>query len=315
MLALTGLALGTVAHAANVQPARAAAWSPVDFRSRQRTIRLGDDQIAYVDEGEGPVALFIHGWPLNGFHWRGSVPALAKIRRCLVPDLMGLGYSDVPADRDLSPTAQAGMLWRLADALGAGSLDLVANDSGVAIAQLMAVQAPDRVASMLLTNGDVHEDSPPKALEPALQAAARGELADMIRAHIETPGFAASPQGLGGICYENPAALTPESIEIYFKPLLASPTREAQFQRYGVAFKPNPLPAIEPQLRKLRAPVRMVWGDADIHFGLHLAEWLDRSLPGSRGIRRVPGAKLFFPEEQPDLIVAEARALWSERRA
>jgi haloalkane dehalogenase len=33
-------------------------------------------------------------------------------------------------------------------------------------------------------------------------------------------------------------------------------------------------------------------------------------MPGSRGVRLVEGAKLFFPEEMPDLIAEEARALW-----
>ena len=40
------------------------------------------------------------------------------------------------------------------------------------------------------------------------------------------------------------------------------------------------------------------------------AEWLDRTLPGSRGVRRVEGAKVFFPEEMPELIAEEAKLLW-----
>ena len=40
------------------------------------------------------------------------------------------------------------------------------------------------------------------------------------------------------------------------------------------------------------------------------AAYLDATFPASRGVRRVPGAKLFFPEEQPDLIADEARQLW-----
>ena len=77
-----------------------------------------------------------------------------------------------------------------------------------------------------------------------------------------------------------------------------------------LAFEPNPLPAIEPALRDFRAPVRMVWGTADIHFDASWADWLDRTFPRSRGVRRVDGAKLFFPEELPALIADEARALW-----
>jgi len=33
-------------------------------------------------------------------------------------------------------------------------------------------------------------------------------------------------------------------------------------------------------------------------------------LPNSRGVRRIAGAKLFFPEEFPDVIAEEARKLW-----
>ena len=62
-----------------------------------------------------------------------------------------------------------------------------------------------------------------------------------------------------------------------------------------VAFEPNPLLAIEPALRRLVPPVRMVWGTADIHFDPSWADWLDRVFPHSRGVRCVEDAKLFFP--------------------
>jgi pimeloyl-ACP methyl ester carboxylesterase len=58
-------------------------------------------------------------------------------------------------------------------------------------------------------------------------------------------------------------------------------------------------------------PLRIVWGAADDVFPLADAEYLDRTFPQSRGIRRVPGAKLFFPEEFPDVIADEARRLWA----
>jgi haloalkane dehalogenase len=40
------------------------------------------------------------------------------------------------------------------------------------------------------------------------------------------------------------------------------------------------------------------------------AEWLDKTLPGSRGIRRLEQANLLFPEEMPDVIAEEAKGLW-----
>jgi hypothetical protein len=54
----------------------------------------------------------------------------------------------------------------------------------------------------------------------------------------------------------------------------------------------------------------MVWALEDQFFKIESAEWLDRTFPGSKGIRRIEGAKLFFPEEMPDLIAEEATKLW-----
>jgi len=57
-------------------------------------------------------------------------------------------------------------------------------------------------------------------------------------------------------------------------------------------------------------PTRIVWGTADNIFSQASPDYLDRTLGNSRGVRRVPGAKLFFPEEMPELIAKEAMMLW-----
>jgi hypothetical protein len=53
-----------------------------------------------------------------------------------------------------------------------------------------------------------------------------------------------------------------------------------------------------------------VWGTGDTIFSPASPDYLDQTFPNSRGIRRVAGAKLFFPEELPDIIAEEARRLW-----
>ena len=47
-----------------------------NFHARRRFAEVGSGRIAYVEEGEGPVALFIHGVPLNGYHWRHVIDRL-----------------------------------------------------------------------------------------------------------------------------------------------------------------------------------------------------------------------------------------------
>ena len=268
-------------------------------------------RIAYVEQGAGPAALFLHGYPLNGFQWRGAIERLAPYRRCIAPDFLGLGYTETSANQDLSPATQAEMVVALLDLLGVTAADVVANDSGLTVAQLLAVRWPSRVRSMLLTNGDVHTNSPPAGLA-RFMALARAGVADdqWLAPQLADPLVARSEQGLGGGAYTDPASLTDESVHYYFTPLLATPLRKTQFNQYAVAFEPNPLPAIAPALRRSAIPARMVWGLGDSLFPVEWAKWLDTNLPESRGIRRVPGAKLFFPEEMPDLIAGEARALW-----
>lgn len=306
-----GAGLAAVAATGRTVPAGAGVAS-AEFADKRRVATLSQGDIAYVEVGDGPgAAIFLHGWPLNGFHWRDSIAVLSKRRRCIAPDFMGLGYSEVTAGQDLAPQAQADMILGLMDALGVASTDIVANDSGTGVAQFLAASHPHRVDSLLLSNGDAHTNSPPEALRPALEAARNGSLADLIARHLAEPGFSGSALGLGHICYTDPANLTEEAMRTYFTPLLATSLRRAQFQQYGVAFEPNRLPAIEGQLKAYRGPVRMIWGTGDVHFAFEWAEWLDRTFPASRGIRKVDGAKLFFTEERPDIVIEEAGALWA----
>jgi len=66
-----------------------------------------------------PPAVFLHGFSLNGFQWRGVIARISSDRRCIAPDMMGLGYSEVSDTQDLSPTRQAEMLAEFLDALSA----------------------------------------------------------------------------------------------------------------------------------------------------------------------------------------------------
>ena len=55
--------------------------------------------MAYVDEGEGPPIVLLHGNPTSSFLWRSVIPELSGLGRCVAPDLIGMGDSDkLPAD-------------------------------------------------------------------------------------------------------------------------------------------------------------------------------------------------------------------------
>lgn len=49
--------------------------------------------MAYVDEGEGAPVVFLHGNPTCSYIWRNVIPHLQGSRRCIAPDLVGMGDS------------------------------------------------------------------------------------------------------------------------------------------------------------------------------------------------------------------------------
>jgi pimeloyl-ACP methyl ester carboxylesterase len=288
---------------------------PMDARAFHVARRYADTRfgrIAHLDRGAGPAALFLHGFPLSSFQWRGAIDRLAAHRRCIAPDFLGLGFTEVAPSQSVHADAQVEMLVALLDQLSIASVDVAANDSGGAVAQLLAVRHPDRVRTLLLTNCDTEIDSPPPAVIPVIELARTGRFADeWLAPWVADPALARSAQGLGGLCYADPANPTDDAIECYIAPLVATPARKALTNAYAVALAPNPLAGIEAALRACTIPTRIVWGMADTIFSPDGPHYLNDILPNTRGMRRVDGAKLFFPEERPEIIVEEALALWA----
>ena len=281
------------------------------FRDSRRFVDTRQGRIAYIERGTGDAALFLHGFPLNAFQWRGAIDLLSPHRRCIAPDFMGLGYTEIADAQSVAPDAQVVMLASFLDALSIPTVDIIASDSGGAVAQLFVTKYPARSRSLLLTNCDAEIDSPPPALLPVIQKSHAGTFVDeWLAPWLADPQLARSPDGIGGMCYFDPSHPTDEAIETYFTPLVSSPRRKAQVHRYAVSLEKNPLAGIAPLLRKSRVPVRIVWGMGDTIFSSASPDYLDQTFGNSRGIRRLPRQKLFWPEELPGVVAEEASRLW-----
>lgn len=279
---------------------------------RRRYARTPFGRIAYLEKGRGPGALFLHGFPLSGFQWRGAIDRLPDIRRCVAPDFLGLGDTEVNPAQNVDPGSQASMLAAFLDAIGMPVADVVASDSGGAVAQIFLTRYPQRVRSLLLTNCDAEPDSPPPALLPVIELARAGKFADeWLGRWLADKRLARSAEGIGGMCYASGSHPTDEAIECYFAPVLRSPARKQLLHRYATALERNALQGIGPALKASNVPVRIVWGTADTIFSASSAEFLNQAFGNSRGVRRLPGSKLFWPEERPEVVAEEARRLWA----
>lgn len=287
------------------------------FHSSRRFAAVKSGRIAYFEQGEGPPALFIHGVPLCGFHWRHIIERVRGRRRCIALDLMGLGYGEIAPGQDVSFAAQAKMIGEVLDALDIDKVDLVANDSGGAIAQIFAAHNPHRLTSLVLTNCDVHDGWPPPQVKPLMEHARNGTLVNVFRPTLERPDLARERFARGESVplfrsYADPSILTDELIRLYLQPLLSSPERIDAFQRYWLGFDNKHTTAIHGALQTLQVPTLIVWGLQDIFFDVKWAYWLKDTIPGAREVIEVDDARLFFPEDRPEALAGPLLAFWDE---
>jgi len=264
-------------------------------------------KIAYVEKGAGPAALFIHGFPVNGFAWRATLDDLAGQRRCIALDLMGLGYTEVAADQDLGFDQQAAMIASFMDRLGLSQVDLVGNDSGASISQVFAARYPSRLRSLTITNCEVHDLWPNPMLKAVFDQFADPSIVTGLNAMLQSAAVAR--QGLNSV-YENAESIPDEAFKTYLEPVLSSEARTNSTRRFLSLGNLKVLKAIAPQLREIKVPTLIVWGEADTAFDLKSPEWLKENIAGVRRLIMVPGAKLFFPEEHPKLMSVLLQEFW-----
>ncbi len=109
-------------------------------------------RIHYVDEGEGPPILFLHGNPTWSFLYRGIVIRLRKDFRCIAPDLPGFGLSDHPPDYRYTPEEHAGTIRALVEELDLRDLTIMGHDWGGPIGMRVALEEPGRMRALVMGN-------------------------------------------------------------------------------------------------------------------------------------------------------------------
>lgn len=285
--------------------------TPEEFHASRRFADTPFGRIAYVERGVGPVALFIHGLPLCGYEWRGALDDLAPQRRCIALDMMGLGYSQVSPQQEVTLGTQAQMAAAFLDALGIEQADLVGNDTGGGVCQIFAARHPARVRSLSLTNCEVHDLWPNALLTAFYQGVAAGAFGELMTQMLGDAGLARQQLA---IAYEQAGALSLQDLQVHLQPLVASAERLALFRKFSNwADSRAELVACAPRLRASQVPAQVIWGEADVIFDTAPSlAWLRANLGGLRKVTPVPRAMLFFPEEHPRLLSTLLRAFWEE---
>ncbi len=124
------------------------AISAKDPYQRKRT-KVLDSDMAYVDTGSGDPVVFLHGNPTSSYLWRNVIPRVAQARRCLAPDLIGMGDSGKNPAGSYRFVDHARYLDAWFEALGlTRNVTLVVHDWGSALGFYWAHRHPERVKAL-----------------------------------------------------------------------------------------------------------------------------------------------------------------------
>ncbi|WP_433178980.1 alpha/beta fold hydrolase [Actinoallomurus sp. CA-150999] len=277
------------------------------FDDNRHTVRTQSGEVSYVEIGTGPAALFVHGIATNAYLWHNLIPLLADTRRCIAIDLPLHGQSPAAPEHQLTVGAFADTLADVCAHLRLDQVDVVAQDTGGAIAQVLAARHPELIRTLTLTNCETQDNIPPAAMAATVEAARAGQLA------AAAPGILGDPAAARAIFasgYQDQQFLSAELVDAFLEPVMGTPATAARFQELIARLGPDDLLAAEPALRALRVPTLIAWATDDEFFDMKWANWLHDTIPGARDLVEIAGGKLFFPHERAAELAPHIRGHW-----
>lgn len=262
---------------------------PMDLTSRRADI--DGVPVRWEEAGKGLPVVLIHGIPTSPDLWRHVTPHLTGVR-ALAFEMVGYGRS-IPAgrDHDISVAAQARYLEAWLDHLGIDRAVLVGHDLGGGVAQIAAVDRPERCAGLVLTNAIAYDSWPIPSVK-ALRATS-GFFARMPDAVLKTTMGTLLARG------HDDLDIGRESLEVHYRHYAESDGAAAMARQVDALDVRDTL-AVADRLPHLDVPARIVWGLADQFQTAAYGERLARDL-GTRPIG-IRGGKHFTPEDHPAVI-------------
>lgn len=131
------------------------------FLSRFMTVQ--GQRLHYIDEGQGPILLFLHGNPTWSFLYRRIIQGLSPHYRCIALDYPGFGLSSASEDYELTPLAHARIVEEFARQLDLPKFSIIGHDWGGPIGIACGLAMRERLAGLVLFNtfawpaqGDAH---------------------------------------------------------------------------------------------------------------------------------------------------------------
>jgi pimeloyl-ACP methyl ester carboxylesterase len=260
------------------------------------TIDLPFGTLHYHEAGSGPPIVFLHGYLMGANLWGPVVHLLNDEFHCIGPELpFGAHPTPMRPDADLT-TAGLGRL--VADFLGALDLrevTLVGNDSGGAIAQVVAARHPQRLGGLVLATCDAFDNHPPRLFRPLITAARLGTLTPLL-ASLKFRPVRSLPSAYGWLSHHQPPH---QLIDRWVANYLADKGVRRDTRRLLAALGEDAfLGQIAAELAGFGKPALLAWAADDKFFPLAHARRLAGILPDAR-LELVQGSRTWVMRDQP----------------
>ncbi|KAB2348812.1 alpha/beta fold hydrolase [Actinomadura rudentiformis] len=245
-------------------------------------MELDGISVFYREAGpaDAPAVLLPHGYPCSSYQYRAFMPALADRWHLVAPDFPGFGYSGTPADFAYDFDGYADFLERFADALGLQRYALYLHDYGSQIGLRLAIKAPERVAALIIQNGDVYEDAlgPKYAYLKEYWAEPTPEGRAKLAAAVSEDGF--REEFLNDVDERLAAHISPDLWRLAWLQLGTPERREIMVGLMeGLKANLEWFPRYQAYLREHRPPTLIPWGPEDGYMPAPSARAYLRDLP------------------------------------
>lgn len=272
-------------------------WDYSKFRSTQKSFSTSDGDIKYVDRGDGPVIVLLHGIPSSSWLYRRMIDGLVDGgHRVIAPDMLGFGNSDSPKGYEIySGEKHAMRLLALMNHLKIDSWSHVMHDAGGLWTWEMLKRNPKKIDNLIILNSVIYQEGfrPPIRMKPGVFA----KIAMWGYNNGVTTRTLINKLLKVGLNEDN---LTKKDIEGYKKPLLEKKTKGMYYFFTQTCYA---LPDYSAVLKKLNIPAMVVWGKND-----EMLQWVPQSKQVKKDLRiankdiHLIDATHFIQEEKPEEI-------------
>jgi pimeloyl-ACP methyl ester carboxylesterase len=258
-------------------------------------VELSSGTIHYQRTGplDGRPVVFIHGYAMGASLW-GELSSLLADRgfSCFAPTWPLGAHTEPMRAWELSMESIAATVDDFLAALGLEDVVLVGNDTGGAIAQIVATSTPERLGALVLTGCDAFEHFPPPILKPLI-AAAKAPAAFAVALLGLRTRFGRQ-QAYGALAHADIDALVVE----WTRPALSDRAIREDLRRFTASLRQESTLRAAARLGEFAKPALIAWSDDDAFFAREDGHRLAEALPDSR-FELIEGARTFSMIDQP----------------